>query len=220
MKNIKLFFALLIVHCTLLIGEATAQWWVQGGNLFWPYGNVSVTNGNMNVSKDLIVDGTTTLNNDLNLGMNLTISDTIKFNNYTKLYGTERWVGFMGIDPTFSGSSIQLESMQVDGLRRFSLSNSLQYYEESYSLESPVFIVDAWGITYANEFSNLDLTGRSIASTNVETNKQQWIKFGEGSPEGVEYADRGCLFIRSDGGVNSTLYVKETDNSNTGWSAK
>lgn len=48
--KLKLFFLLLIVHCTLLIGTASAQWWVQGGNLLWPYGDVSI-------SKDLYVTG-------------------------------------------------------------------------------------------------------------------------------------------------------------------
>ena len=46
----KLFLTLLILNCTLLIGEATAQWWVQGGNLLWPYGDVSI-------AKDLHVSG-------------------------------------------------------------------------------------------------------------------------------------------------------------------
>ena len=53
MIKMKLFLTLLILNCTLLIDEATAQWWVQGGNLLWPYGNV-------NIEKDLNVNGTIT----------------------------------------------------------------------------------------------------------------------------------------------------------------
>jgi hypothetical protein len=42
---------------------------------------------------------------------------------------------------------------------------------------------------------------------------------GTGSPETVHTADRGTLFLRTDGGVGSTLYVKETDSVATGWRA-
>lgn len=43
---------------------------------------------------------------------------------------------------------------------------------------------------------------------------------GEGSPEGVVSAPVGSLYLRSDGGPGSTLYVKESGSGNTGWSAK
>lgn len=43
---------------------------------------------------------------------------------------------------------------------------------------------------------------------------------GTGSPEGVVSAPVGRIFTRTDGGVGSTLYVKETGSGNTGWSAK
>lgn len=47
------------------------------------------------------------------------------------------------------------------------------------------------------------------------------IKFGAGSPEGVVTANRGCLYLRSDGGAGTTLYVKESgDGLKTGWAAK
>lgn len=43
---------------------------------------------------------------------------------------------------------------------------------------------------------------------------------GEGSPEGVVTAPVGYLYLRSDGGANTTLYVKESGTSSTGWIAK
>lgn len=43
---------------------------------------------------------------------------------------------------------------------------------------------------------------------------------GAGSPEGVVTANRGTIYLRTDGAANSTLYVKESDDGlNTGWSA-
>lgn len=43
---------------------------------------------------------------------------------------------------------------------------------------------------------------------------------GSGSPEGVRTAPVGSLYTRTDGGANTTLYVKESGTGNTGWVAK
>jgi len=43
---------------------------------------------------------------------------------------------------------------------------------------------------------------------------------GAGSPEGVITAPQGSLYTRTDGGANTTLYVKESGTGNTGWVAK
>lgn len=40
---------------------------------------------------------------------------------------------------------------------------------------------------------------------------------GRGSPESVVAAPVGSLYTRLDGGVNTTLYVKESGTGNTGW---
>lgn len=46
------------------------------------------------------------------------------------------------------------------------------------------------------------------------------ISTGTGSPEGVVTAKVGSLYLRSDGGASTTLYVKESGTGNTGWVAK
>lgn len=43
--------------------------------------------------------------------------------------------------------------------------------------------------------------------------------FGTGSPEGVVTAPVGSVFQRSDGGIATSLYLKEVGSGNTGWSA-
>lgn len=48
---------------------------------------------------------------------------------------------------------------------------------------------------------------------------------GEGNPEGVVSAPQGTIFRRTDGGVGTSLYVKEAGGAtqpftNTGWGAK
>lgn len=46
------------------------------------------------------------------------------------------------------------------------------------------------------------------------------LRFGTGSPAGVVVANIGTLYLRSDGGASTTLYVKEADNgAATGWRA-
>jgi hypothetical protein len=43
---------------------------------------------------------------------------------------------------------------------------------------------------------------------------------GSGSPEGVVTAPVGSLYSRSDGGLLTSLYVKESGSGNTGWAGK
>jgi len=53
------------------------------------------------------------------------------------------------------------------------------------------------------------------------TINREIIFSGTGSPEGVVAASVGCLYIRTDGGAGTTLYVKETGGTTSnGWSAK
>jgi hypothetical protein len=46
------------------------------------------------------------------------------------------------------------------------------------------------------------------------------VMSGAGSPEGVVTAVVGSLYTRTNGGANTTLYVKESGTGNTGWAAK
>lgn len=43
---------------------------------------------------------------------------------------------------------------------------------------------------------------------------------GTGTPEAAVTAPVGTLYLRSNGGANTTLYVKESGTGNTGWIAK
>lgn len=46
------------------------------------------------------------------------------------------------------------------------------------------------------------------------------IRWGTGTPEGVVTANVGSLYLRTDGGAGTTLYVKQSGTGNTGWAAK
>lgn len=46
------------------------------------------------------------------------------------------------------------------------------------------------------------------------------VMAGTGSPAGVVAAPVGSLFLRSDGGANTSMYVKESGTGTSGWAAK
>lgn len=46
------------------------------------------------------------------------------------------------------------------------------------------------------------------------------ITSGVGTPENAVTATVGSLYLRTDGGAGTALYVKESGTSNTGWVAK
>lgn len=47
-----------------------------------------------------------------------------------------------------------------------------------------------------------------------------FITQGAGTPEGAVTAVVGCLYLRTDGGAGTSIYVKESGTGNTGWVAK
>jgi hypothetical protein len=53
----------------------------------------------------------------------------------------------------------------------------------------------------------------------VGGSNRKWL-VGTGTPEGAVTAPVGSLFTRTDGGANTTLYIKESGTGNTGWVAK
>ena len=58
-------------------------------------------------------------------------------------------------------------------------------------------------------------------TTKVKGSVFSLIEYGTGSPEGVVMGGLGDLYINTDGGASTTLYVKESGvDTNTGWVAK
>lgn len=90
-----------------------------------------------------------------------------------------------------------------------------------------IFVRVTAGSVFGGTDGNVDLStpvnGEVItynASTQVWTDSGVRMFSGTGSPEGVLTAPVGALYTRTDGGVNTTLYVKESGAGNTGWAAK
>lgn len=66
------------------------------------------------------------------------------------------------------------------------------------------------------EHVNADLL---LVGAGIKLASGQTITYGSGDPEGVITATSGSLFLREDGGVDSSIYRKESDTGDTGWVA-
>ena len=68
-----------------------------------------------------------------------------------------------------------------------------------------------------------ELLNESVPETNVQLRVGDgttiWTS-GAGTPESVLTAVVGSMYTRTDGGTGTTLYIKESGVSNTGWIAK
>ena len=62
--------------------------------------------------------------------------------------------------------------------------------------------------------------GDELRLGNGPSSSARWMRWGNGTPEAVVTGNVGSLFLRFDGGANTTLYIKETGTGNTGWVAK
>lgn len=73
----------------------------------------------------------------------------------------------------------------------------------------------------AESFFAFDLLYRFLLGLDADvTAAEARVLRGAGSPESNVVAPIGTLYLRSDGGAGTTLYVKESGTGNTGWVAK
>jgi hypothetical protein len=77
--------------------------------------------------------------------------------------------------------------------------------------------VSATDVTVA--YGNV-VVGTAGKGINFSANGGVLWRCGAGTPEGAVTAPVGSLYTRTDGGLLSTLYVKESGTGNTGWVAK
>jgi lysophospholipase L1-like esterase len=72
------------------------------------------------------------------------------------------------------------------------------------------------------ESGALEYNGTDFYGTDGSLSRGVFIRGykGTGSPEGVVTAGVGTIYLRSDGGAGTTLYIKESGAGNTGWVAK
>ena len=71
--------------------------------------------------------------------------------------------------------------------------------------------MDAWGYQFRVE---------QRGAVRLGTSTGPLILTGTGPPENNKAAPRGSLYLRTDGGVGTTFYVKQSGTGTTGWAAK
>jgi len=138
----KLFF--LITLYSLLGTSASAQWWVSGGNLIWPHGNVSITKGNLSVS------------NSFTAGDTLTMGSVFLLNGYTfDMYNLDLWKLF-SID---EGAKISLGDLGGDnnGSKIIIDDNNVTITAQSYIHNINSEIVQIGDYTNGNSGTEIDL---------------------------------------------------------------
>jgi hypothetical protein len=98
---------------------------------------------------------------------------------------------------SLSGSSVLANPQKLDSFGKF---------------RQPVYVEDAVIATVTGVGNTPDHDTGIVGVASIIS--------GTGSPEGAVTANRGTLYLRTDGGASTTLYVKESGTGNTGWSAK
>ncbi|GJQ42659.1 MAG: hypothetical protein D8M26_13495 [Ignavibacteriae bacterium] len=90
----KTFFIFLIFNCSLLIGSANAQWWVRGGNLLWPYGNVEIEK-DLSVGGVVTFDSTVNYDDSVNYGASVSFEGTTYFSSLPHISACKEYIAFV-----------------------------------------------------------------------------------------------------------------------------
>lgn len=102
-----------------------------------------------------------------------------------------------------------------------SISQTINFQNNTASLNS-IIMRDGFAQLGGNGFTNsvASINGYlTVNSAAIGANAPR-VNSGAGSPEGVLAAPQGSIYMRTDGGANTSFYVKESGTGNTGWAAK
>lgn len=91
------------------------------------------------------------------------------------------------------------------------------------TLSNPRFISDGVGataVTLSDKVTTSSSGFTNLLRGTYNLNARQYILTGTGTPEAARTAPVGSLYLRTDGGASTTLYIKESGVGNTGWVAK
>lgn len=120
-----------------------------------------------------------------------------------------RNVATIGIEVKSSGddATIPDNTSIVGNLLTDNISNPMSVYGQGFSMGDAIH-------ASGNIFDDARTVNKDVASPMVIT------ATGAGSPENFFFAKPGSIYYRTDGGSNSTIYIKESGTSKTGWIAK
>lgn len=139
-----------------------------------------------------------------------------------------------GAATTGFGPALEFAISDTTAATTETVRNRIQSVINSSSTNRSDLIVEVWRDGASGEAlrvlnsGGLRLTGVSGGTPEIQfggdpsvTAGTPRIMFGAGTPEGVKIASRGSLYLRTDGGTATSIYVKESGNeTNTGWVAK
>lgn len=223
--------------------------WFKGYNgsawTLFPSSSIYTANGTIGENRTVTVDGFTLAVSGTTatpLTSTATTSYAIQGQNSSTSLGAVRAVKV--VSTTSAGVTGNVTSVQTTGTAAAGFGNYDDTYVEIASGSAPlamrqaVIYTDA-GATYDAKFELsladngataevLELTsgyvqfsaGASVIRFGQDVSTTVEIIVGSGDPEGAQAAAVGSLFLRTDGGSGTTLYVKESGTGNTGWAAK
>lgn len=121
--------------------------------------------------------------------------------------------GSFNLDPDFSGGGrVNVSTTTTAG--------SLQVNNTYTSTTSFEGLRLAWASNVASIKPVAGGGGGTVRTAQYFTTGTVFLSSGSGSPESVVTAPIGSIYTRTDGGANTTLYIKESGTGNTGWIAK
>jgi len=141
-----------------------------------------------------------------NTGYGLSIAGN--YGNYSGVYTETNTAGSVHLEATADYNFIVFSSNHgITDDTDATKNNS--YINSGSTTDTKVLVLDDLYLTTAG---NINL------GNNTSTLRK--ITFGSGSPEGVLTALIGSLYLRTDGGAGTTLYIKESGTDASGWVAK
>lgn len=120
-------------------------------------------------------------------------------------------------NPTGSTYNLRLDSGTGVGTGGTNVSGALHILDNGAQYNSGIVIGNAAIVT--NEAIAL-ATNHKINAYSSAGVVGAVIQFGSGSPAGAVSCTARCLYLRTDGGANTTLYINETGGGTSGWAAK
>jgi hypothetical protein len=151
-------------------------------------------------------------------------ADRILFLNASKVPSTSANLGFDGTSLAVGASTVFYGGrLAVGGHIAIATGNSLKLWNTGGTGLATLTSTGTNGLTIAASGNTTLSDGSLVIGTAGKgctlPGGITWTS-GAGSPEGVVTAPVGSLYSRSDGGVLTSLYVKQSGSGNTGWAGK